>query len=48
MLSGLKGNKGFFKWGYLYEKLRMRLSYDLMKDPIKEKKILKQIRVIKE
>lgn len=48
MLSGLKGNKEFFTWGYLYEKLRMRLSYDLMKDPIKEKKILKQIRVIKE
>lgn len=48
MLSGLKGNKEFFTWGYLYEKLRMRLSYDLMKDPIKEKKILKQIRVIKQ
>ena len=42
MLSGLKGNKEFFTWGYLYEKLRMRLSYDLMKDPIKEKKILKK------
>ena len=48
MLSELKGNKEFFTWGYLYEKLRMRLSYDLMKDPIKEKNFLKQIRVIKE
>ena len=48
VLSGLKGNKEFFTWGYLYEKLRMRLSYDLMKDPIKEKKLLKQIRVIKQ
>ena len=48
MLSGLKGNKEFFTWSYLYEKLRMRLSYDLMKDPIKEKKLLKQIRVIKQ
>ena len=48
MLSALKGNKEFFTWGYLYEKLRMRLSYDLMKDPIKEKKFLKQTRVIKE
>lgn len=41
MLSGLKGNEEFFTWGYLYEKLRMRLSYDLMKDPIKEKKNFK-------
>ena len=39
MLSGLKGNKEFFTWGYLYEKLRMRLSYNLMKDPIKEKNL---------
>ena len=41
MLLKLKGNKEFFTWGYLYEKLRMRLSYDLKKDPIKEKKNFK-------